>query len=117
MRPGEGDPGYLWDMLEASREIQSFISGRSLNDLLEDRMLSLAVERDLEIIGEAASRVSADFRSAHPELPWRSVIAHRNVMAHDYGEIDLELVWVVASERIPELIELLEPLIPPLPED
>jgi uncharacterized protein with HEPN domain len=75
----------------------------------------LAVERALEIVGEAARRVSETYRQAHPEIPWQSIIAQRNVLAHEYGEIKHELIWKVATIRIPELIPLLEKLIPSIP--
>jgi len=76
-----------------------------------------AVERHVAIIGEAANKVSAGFQSSHPEIPWRKVINQRNVLVHDYGEIKHELLWRVATERITELIQLLEPLVPQAPGD
>jgi len=77
--------------------------------------VSGAVERHLEIIGEAANRVSRSFREAHPEIPWQRIVAQRNVLAHEYGEIENTLVWRVATIRIPELIQQLQRLLPPLP--
>ena len=73
------------------------------------------MERHLEIIGEAANRVSRSFREAHPEIPWQRIVAQRNVLAHEYGEIENTLVWRVATIRIPELIQQLQRLLPPLP--
>ncbi|MEX2159953.1 MAG: HepT-like ribonuclease domain-containing protein [Dehalococcoidia bacterium] len=104
-------------MLQAARELQAFVTNRLRDDLDDDRMFRLAAERAVEIIGVAASRVSQDFRAAHPEVPWQGVIGQRNVIAHEYGDIILDRLWVVATERIPELIRLLEPLIPPPPEE
>ena len=81
-------------------------------------MLRGAVERHIEIIGEAASRVSRGLRAAHPEISWQRIIAQRNVLAHEYSEIDDALVWRVATGRIPELIGQLERImLPPPPED
>jgi len=80
-----------------------------------DRKLQLAVERALEIVGEAARRVSEAYRQAHSEIPWQAIIAQRNVLAHEYGEIKQELIWKVVTIRIPELIGLLEKLIPAPP--
>jgi uncharacterized protein with HEPN domain len=77
----------------------------------------LAVERALEIIGEAARHLSEGFRTGHPEIPWQNIIAQRNVVAHEYGEIKQELIWKVLTNRIPELINALEPLIPPFPSE
>lgn len=78
-------------------------------------MLRGAVERHVEIIGEAANRVSAGFQSSHPEIPWRKVINQRNVLVHEYGDIKLELIWRVATERLTELVLALEDLVPPVP--
>jgi len=78
----------------------------------QDRKLQLAVERAIEIIGEAARNISKDFQNAHPEIQWRGIIGQRHVLAHEYGEIKQERLWLVVTERIPELIKLLEPLVP-----
>ena len=102
----------MWD---AARAIQKFVLSRSFEDYKADRMLRGAVERHIEIIGEAANKVSRGFRAAHPEIPWHRIIAQRNVLAHEYGEVDDSLVWRVAVARIPELISQLEPIVPPLP--
>lgn len=111
------DAGHLWDVIEACREIQQFLAGKSYQDLLKDRMLRLSVERDLEIIGEAANRVSEELQAKHPEIPWARIVAQRNVISHEYGDIKLEWIWRVATERVPELVALLKPLIPPTPKD
>lgn len=111
------DAAHLWDMLDAARALEGFVTSRSSSDYLADRMLRGAVERHLEIIGEAASRVSPGFREAHPEIPWQRIIAQRNVLAHEYGEIEHQLVWRVATVHIPELIRQLERLIPPPPSE
>lgn len=117
MRPEEADAAYLWDMREAAREALSFVKGVDKAQFLADRRLRLATERELEIIGEAARRVSADCQSAHPDVPWRQIIGQRNILVHDYGEIDPELVWNVVDRRLPELISVLDALMPPLPDE
>jgi uncharacterized protein with HEPN domain len=109
------DAGYLLDMLEHARGVTRAVQGRSVADYLADEDLRLAIERRLEIIGEAAKRVTEGFQSAHPEIPWRKIIAQRNVLAHEYGEVQAEIIWRVATGSIPSLIVVLEPLIPPLP--
>lgn len=76
-----------------------------------DRKLVLAVERCLEIIGEAAARVSPAFRDACDEIPWQSVRGMRNFLAHEYGRIDHEILYATAVERIPELMEQVEMLL------
>lgn len=104
-------------MLDAAMAIQSFVTGKTFHNYVNERMLRGAVERHLEIIGEAAKGVSKTFQKAHPEIPWHRIIAQRHVLAHEYGEIKLELIWRVATLRIPELIEILEPLVPPSPPE
>ena len=115
MHLDDKDAGYLWDMLDSARTIDNFVSGVSINQYMHDRQLQLAVERAIEIIGEAARRVSKVFQEAHSDIPWQNIIAQRNVLAHEYGEIKQELIWKVATVRIPELIAALELLVPPPP--
>ena len=111
------DPAYLWDMLDAARSVQEFTAGVSYDQYLKNRMMQLAVERQLEVIGEAAGRVSEIFREAHPEIPWQPIISQRNVISHQYGEIKPERIWEVVDVHIPALILMLEPLIPPIPPE
>lgn len=116
MQPEDRDAALLWDMREAAREIVEFVHGVSYVAFAADKKLRYAVERELMIVGEAASRVSEAFRDQHPEIPWSGIIGQRNVLAHEYGEVVITRVWRVAVERIPELLRQLEPLIPPIPE-
>lgn len=111
------DRVYLWDMLTAARAVVDFTRGRTLADYESDLLLRSAVERQIEIIGEAARRVSKEFQEAHSEIPWRPIQAQRHVLAHDYGEIKHERVWRVAETHVPELIVWLEPLVPAPPKD
>jgi len=111
------DAGFLWDMLDAARAVREFVAGCSFDDYAADRKLRGAVERHIEIIGEAAGKVSRAFREAHPEIPWKRIIAQRHVLAHEYGEIEDPLLWRVATRHIPDLITALEPLVPPTPKD
>ncbi len=111
------DVAYLWDMLTAARAVESFVQGRTVADYLGDLMLRSAVERQVEIIGEAARHVSAEFQSDHADIPWQPIQAQRHVLAHDYGEIKHERVWRVATANIPELIQRLERLVPPPPDE
>jgi len=117
MQPAERDAAYLWDMQQAAIWITEFIQEQRYHDFQANKMLQSAVERQLEIIGEAARYVSKEFRVAHPEIPWRSIIGLRNILAHEYGEIKIDRVWAVAEENIPELIQLIGPLLPPLDEE
>ncbi len=116
MRPKSSDISYLWDMLDASMAIGQFLVGKTLAEYNTDRLLGGAVERHIEIIGEAARNVSVGFRAKHPEIQWGKIIAQRHVLAHEYGQVKHERIWSVATVHIPELIKLLEPLIPEPPE-
>jgi uncharacterized protein with HEPN domain len=113
----ERDAAYLWDMLSAARKVVASLEGLRLSDYAANEDLRLTVERRIEIIGEAARRVSLSFRGEHPEIPWKPMMAQRNVLAHEYDEIDNERIWHVAVERLPQLIKQLQPLLPnPPPE-
>ena len=85
MKPEERDAAYVWDTLKAARLAQELLEGTPRAAYLRDRMRQLALERALELVGEAARRVSAAFQSAHPEIDWRSIVGQRNVLAHEYG--------------------------------
>lgn len=117
MQPSTKDAACLWDMLEAARNVVAFTSGIGFEQYRIDPMRQRAVERVVEIIGEAARKVSQEFQQAHPEIPWKKIMAQRHVLAHEYGEIRQDRLWSVATTHVPELIGLLEPLLPPLPED
>ena len=108
MQPDQRDAAYLWDMLDAARTVEQLSSNQDFTQYSNDRRTQLAVERSLEIIGEAASRVSTSFRNAHPEIPWRQIIGQRNVLIHEYGEIKQERIWKTVRENVPQLIELLK---------
>lgn len=111
------DPANLWDILEAAEKVQHFLKNKTFEDFLEDDMLRAAVERNLEIIGEAARRLSEDLKQEHPEIPWRKIIALRNVLIHEYDDIDYKEIWEVASFHVPRLIDQIRPLMPPLPPE
>ena len=117
MSPEERDAAHLWDMLQAAEKIKAFTGGVSQEGYLDNVMLRDAVERNLGTIGEAARRVSEAFREAHRDIPWRKIIDLRNVVVHEYDGLDQGEIWVLVTERVPELIKQLEPLVPPDPEE
>ncbi len=116
MRPEDGDAAYLWDMRELCRELLIITEGKTFDDLLSNVTLRRAVERATEVIGEAASHISPQFRTEHPAIPWGGIIAQRNVLAHRYGEIDYLRIWRIVTTDVPELLLALDPLIPAPPE-
>ncbi len=113
MQREKQDMAYLWDMLDAAKAVREFVSPRKYYDYQHDRMLRGAVERHIEIIGEAAGKVSKEFRDKHPEIVWQRIIGQRHVLVHEYGEIEHELLWKVATLHIPDLIIKLEKIVPP----
>jgi len=115
--PPDRDPVYLWDMWNAARGVVEAIRGIDLQHYQADENLRFAIERRIEIIGEAARRVSPGFKEDHPEIPWRPIIDQRNVLIHSYDEIADERIWQLAISGIPRLIEQLAGLIPAPPED
>lgn len=105
------DRAYLVDMLESSREAVVYAGNRTPSQMTEDRMRLLAVIRLLEVIGEAASGVSDQFRQEHPELPWRQMIATRNRLIHGYRDIDAGVVTRIVQHNLPDVISALEPML------
>lgn len=110
------DVSYPWEMLEYTRALQCFVLGKRYHDYLSDRQLRLAVERRIEVVGEAARNVSDEFLRAHPAIPWRKIIAQRHVLAHEHGEPRHDRIWRVATESVPPRISQLEPLVRRAPE-
>ena len=107
------DVDYVRDMLEAASKIQAFIADFELEQFIADERTNLAVIRLIEMIGEAASHVSAEFRAAHPTVPWRDTINTRNRLIHGYRTVRLDIVWKTVVEDIPALIARLAALLPP----
>jgi uncharacterized protein with HEPN domain len=115
MRHKKADPALLLDMLESARAVAEMVKGMGFEAYAADRRTRRAVEREVEIIGEASRKVSQGFQNDHPEIPWVKIRGQRHKLAHEYAEIEDEILWRVATVHVPELIALLEPLIPPLP--
>lgn len=97
MRREKGDAAFLWDMHDACCLVMQFCEGMTLDGYRQNVLVRSAVERQIEIVGEAARGVSKEFKAAHPEIAWRAIIAQRHVLAHEYGEVEEELVWRVAT--------------------
>ncbi len=111
MRPDDADVGYVWDMLSSAREVVSFVKQVDFDAYIQNRILVRAVERSIQIIGEAANHVSAPFRAEHDDIPWQKISAQRHVLVHDYGEIDQSRIWNLVRNEIPELIPQLQAII------
>lgn len=91
-------------MIEAAEDVLGFAAGRTRADLDTDRMLLFALVRAVEIIGEAASKVSDEMRSAHAGIPWKAIIGMRNRLVHAYFDIDADILWVAVTVEIPALL-------------
>ena len=107
------DSAYLLDMLLSARDALSFTEGMSFDDFVLDRRTQLSALKSVEIVGEAAAQVSEDVTRANPDIPWREIVGMRNRLVHGYFDIDLPLVWDTVRQDIPDLIDRLEPLVPP----
>ena len=100
-------------MLETARKAAGKVAGLDFEVFVADENLHLACVHLVQVIGEAASRVSAEARARHPGVPWRQVIGMRHRVVHDYLDVDLEIVWKVVSVDLRGLIAALESVVPP----
>jgi len=98
------DRERLRHMLEAARDAVAFVQGRTRADLDRDRMLLHALVHCVQLIGEAAARVSEIQRQLLPGLPWAKMVGMRHILIHSYFEVDIDAVWRVVSEHLPDLI-------------
>ena len=109
--PRERDLVKCEDMrLYAERAVQ-YLGSHSLDDFLADDMVQAAVVRCIEVIGEAARLVSEETQRRTPEIPWPLIVGMRHILAHDYAAVNLDRVYAVVKERLPELLKHLKPLI------
>lgn len=99
-------------ILDHAREIVEFVQDKNRDDLETDRILGLALVRLLEIVGEAASRVSGEFREQHGEIPWSNIVSLRNRLIHGYDSIDMDILWNILQNDIPALVSCFEKIIP-----
>ena len=110
MQPDDRDMSYLWDMRKYALEITGFMDGVVHTKFVENRMIRYAVERLLLIVGEAANHVSKEFQAEHPEIEWAQIVGLRNILAHEYGEVKVDKIYLAATKAIPALLQKLEPL-------
>jgi uncharacterized protein with HEPN domain len=98
-------------MLDAAKEALSFAQNKTRGDLDSERMLVLSIVKSIEIIGEAASKVTQETRETVTELPWANIIAMRNRLIHVYFDIDLDRVWDTITDDLPPVIAALEKIV------
>jgi len=101
----------LEDIHDACGKILTYTTGRSYDDFTSDDKTIDAVVRNFEIIGEAANRIPEDFKSDHPEIEWRKIIAFRHRIIHEYFGINYEIVWKIKEENVPELKNFMKRII------
>lgn len=106
------DQAALIDILEAIKLIFRYVEGVDPDALAANVEKQDAILRRITIIGEATKRLSQSFKEQHSEMPWKKIAGMRDVITHDYDEVDLEEIWTVISENLPQLLNYIEPLVP-----
>ena len=106
------DDALVLDIVLAAEDAQNFVQGMDFTTFETSRLHQNAVIRSLEVVGEAAGKLSPEFTSAHAGLPWRNITNMRHRLIHAYNEVRLDIVWAVIHGDLPKLIVTLKPLIP-----
>ncbi len=108
----ERDLTRLQDMLDAARKAQAYIDDKTRSSLeANDELLGYAVVRAIEIVGEAASKITAETRAEYSQIEWQNIIGMRNLVVHDYLHIDYDIVWQVVTVNLPQLIDQLHSIL------
>jgi uncharacterized protein with HEPN domain len=107
MSPEERDPGLLYDIVLAAQKALRYTDTLSAEQFLADELTQDAVLRHVTIIGEAANRISGSTRAAI-DLPWKRIVGQRQVVVHDYGRIDMALIWATVRNDLPPLVAAIE---------
>jgi uncharacterized protein with HEPN domain len=95
-------------MLDAAEKVVHYMTGKTRQDLADDELLALALVRLLEIIGEAAKRVSEEARGTYSQIAWRQIGRTRDRLIHGYDSVDYDIVWSIVQQDIPVLIDQLK---------
>ncbi len=98
-------------ILDEANEARKYVEGISFDEFVEDGKTVRAVIRSIEVIGEAASKISIEFRKEHPDVPWQKIIGMRNRLIHVYFDIDYNVIWQTVKENLPPLIEQLQSIL------
>jgi uncharacterized protein with HEPN domain len=104
----ENDLSYLIDIVNCIIDINEFTNSIEYYQFEKDKMRRLAVERQLEVIGQAANKISPEAQNNLENIPWKNIIGLRNKLAHDYGEILAERIWRISKKSLQELLKELE---------
>ena len=103
MRERNRDRGRLLDIQQYAKNVEIIIHGVSYNEFVEDIRIYFSAMKNIEIIGEAAYMLSSEFKSAHPELPWRQIVDMRHILVHGYAQVSPLDLWDTAKNDIPPL--------------
>ena len=103
MRDQLKDTDRLAHITEAIDNVKAFMQDKSFEDLQEDKLLYYGVVKNIEIVGEAAYKLSVEFKKNHPEIPWRLIEKMRHIMVHGYYKISIPILYNVYTEDIPML--------------
>ncbi len=107
----------LLQMQDYAHRAQQAVRGRNVQDLSRDDVLRLAIERALEVIGEAANRLPTEFRAKYPDVEWRRIIGMRNVLIHGYDVIQHEVLWDTVQQSIPTLLNQITQILRDIEKD
>ena len=99
---------YCRDILESGAAIQAYVQGRCFNEFAQDRMRYSAVIREFEIIGEAVGKLPTATKEDYPDIPWQDIKDFRNLLAHEYFGVDLEIVWNTVINDLPMLLDAVQ---------
>ncbi|MEK7104703.1 MAG: DUF86 domain-containing protein [Patescibacteria group bacterium] len=102
------DKAYILHILDEIENIKQFLLGVDFNMLINDTKTAKAIERSLEIIGEAAKNLSEEFKEKTKEIPWRDVMGLRDKIIHHYFDVDYKTIWDIVQNDLPELEKILE---------
>lgn len=111
------DKLYLLDIAEGCTRISSFLGGKDREAFLADEILFDAVVRNIQNIGEAVRSLPPEIRDQRPDIKWKEILGLRHLLVHHYFGVDQEIVWDIASNRCPELLEAIEDLIGRTPDE
>ncbi len=100
-------------IIDAAAKVLRWTRGKTRTDFAADEQLQAAVLYEIQIVGEAASRLSQDFRDSRDDIPWPRITGMRHIIVHAYMHVDIEIVWQVVTERLPPLLDVLRKTIPP----
>jgi uncharacterized protein with HEPN domain len=104
---------YVGHMLDKVHEALSLVSGKTRQDYDSDSVLRLALTHLIQVIGEAARRVSSQFREKHQQIPWEAIAGMRSKIVHDYMNVDEDIVWDSVTQELQPLIDELRKIVPP----